>query len=124
MRVAELEGETLDLWVARAMGYASREDVPSSLTGEWSDGSGTQNDWQPSDDWAQGGPIIEREKIIIKPYKDGAWGADYGFDPEAKGGHFYYGSHEGTTPLIAAMRAYVCSKFGDEVEDAPLVRAD
>lgn len=43
-------------------------------------------DWQPSADWSIAGPIIERERIP----NDG--------------------------DLVAAMRAYVASKFGDEVE--------
>lgn len=136
MRVAELEGETLDLWVARALGYASRDDVPSSLTGEWSDGSGMQNDWSPSHDWAQGGPILA---VIIESGEFCVW--EYGGvvtvsnrDPECTpnkrledGDLDWEGEDvrgEGSTLLVAAMRAYVASKFGEEVNDAPLVRAD
>lgn len=61
-----------------------------------------------STDWAQGGPIIEREKIDIQ-YIDGVgWKAQQLF-----GGFAYYC---GPTPLVAAMRCYVASKLGDEVE--------
>ena len=66
--------------------------------------------WNPSTNWAQGGPIIEREGITIArrgKYSYSAWGAvlnDFEFD------------EEGPTPLIAAMRCYVASKLGDEVE--------
>ena len=64
--------------------------------------------FEPSTDWAQGGPIIEREKIGLDYYPDGgqAWGA------LCDGGN-----HEsfGPTPLIAAMRCFVASKLGDEV---------
>ena len=63
-------------------------------------------------DWAQGGPIIEREGINI-----GTVDALNGPYWEA---HMPYGMSddfaEGPTPLIAAMRCYVASKLGDEVE--------
>lgn len=57
--------------------------------------------YAPSINWAQGGPIIERERIEISPNVtegDTAWSA------------WIYGRgvfHQGPTPLVAAMRAYV-----------------
>ena len=62
-----------------------------------------------STDWAHGGPVIEREKIGLE--WTGDWFADIFF--EAEGKHLI--TH-GPTPLIAAMRCYVASKLGDEVE--------
>lgn len=64
----------------------------------------------PSIDWSQGGPIIEQEKISISfagiP-KDVQWRAE----------HYDTGvAAYGPTPLIAAMRCYVASKLGDEVD--------
>ena len=70
--------------------------------------------WQrysPSTVWAQAGPIIQREQISV----------DFDADPECGGpcaastrdSHCYW---VGPTPLIAAMRCYVASKLGDEVE--------
>ena len=68
-----------------------------------------------STDWAQGGPIIEREEISIsREFASGriewaAWTpAPIRDDAEAFG--------YGPTPLIAAMKCYVASKLGDEVE--------
>ena len=66
-----------------------------------------------SRDWAQGGPIIEREGISTEFDKAGfkdSWvayklGVPYEDNPES-----------GPTPLIAAMRCYVASKLGDEVD--------
>jgi hypothetical protein len=61
-----------------------------------------------STDWAKGGLIIEREGISIGCHLDGAeWFAKN-----------YWAEHEqsGSTPLIAAMRCYVASELGDEVE--------
>ena len=68
-----------------------------------------RQEWKytPSTDWSQGGPIIEREGISWHCGNKSSWHA-YG-----------YGSAEnfnGPTPLIAAMRCYVSSKLGDEVE--------
>ena len=60
----------------------------------------------PSTDWAQGGPIIERGKITW----DGM--AARIFLSERNCSVCVYGP----TPLIAAMRCYVASKLGDEVE--------
>jgi hypothetical protein len=64
-----------------------------------------------SSDWAQGGPIIERERLWVQPEvgkedTGSAWYAVSMHDTDA------YGS----TPLIAAMRCYVASKLGPEVE--------
>jgi hypothetical protein len=64
--------------------------------------------WAPSNDWSQGGPIIEREKIGTWPSESisGKWGA------RMLNTYIMYGP----TPLIAAMRCFVASKLGDEVE--------
>ena len=72
--------------------------------------------YEPSTDWSQGGPIIERERITINydnldgtgPCK--AYYLSTLFEEE-EGWHQY-----GPTPMIAAMRCYVASKLGDEVE--------
>jgi len=65
-----------------------------------------------STNWALGGPIIERGRICIDIGHDGVWLAytkqNYEDDKEFM--------HSGPTPLIAAMRCYVASKLGDEVE--------
>jgi hypothetical protein len=81
-------------------------------------------DYTPSTDWAQGGPIIERETL-------GVWWATHFVDGEGVeyGNHWYcetgctdenvnetYHNATGPTPLIAAMRCYVASKLGDEVD--------
>lgn len=62
-----------------------------------------------STDWSFGGPIIEREKIILDLAPSG-W-ACMMFENENQVAEEY-----GPTPLIAAMRCFVASKLGDEVE--------
>lgn len=59
-----------------------------------------------STDWQFGGPIIEREGIAIKPSTLGtAWKAVSRTS-----------TCTGWSPLIAAMRCYVASTLGDEIE--------
>ena len=69
-----------------------------------------------STDWAQGGPIIEREEIGIKrnsPCSDGRqWEASPSITAKGAGGKWGYGP----TPLVAAMRCYVASKLGDDID--------
>jgi hypothetical protein len=60
-----------------------------------------------STDWAQGGPIIEREMIELVPQSPALWEAMY------RNQHI---PHDGPTPLIAAMRCFVASRLRDEIE--------
>ena len=67
--------------------------------------------YSPATDWAQGGPIIEREEIgsfhYIHGFHGPTWSASIG-----SGGF----QQDGPTPLIAAMRCFCRSKLGDEVD--------
>jgi hypothetical protein len=65
-------------------------------------------DYEPSTNWAQGGPIIERWMIDCDTYRYG-WRAARHVSTTPTYGY-------GPTPLIAAMRCYVASKLGDEVD--------
>jgi hypothetical protein len=71
----------------------------------------------PSDDWSQGGPIIEREGICVRQRMgETVWWSDYANSqpaPDGTGYRFLF--KQGPTPLVAAMRCYVASKLGDEV---------
>ena len=63
----------------------------------------------PSSNWSQGGPIIAQEKVstyYMPGEVGGAWRAE-------QLGRFL---QAGPTPLVAAMRCYVASKLGNEVE--------
>jgi hypothetical protein len=91
MRTSELTGAALDWAVAKCEGY--RLDLVP------------EGSYTPSTDWAQGGPIIEREKIT-QEWTGEDWMAYIRHDDE-----FF-----GPTPLIAAMRCYVASKLGDDIE--------
>ena len=93
MKTSELTGAALDWAVAKAIGEYKPVAVPHYST-----------------DWTQGGPIIEREKIDVATYR-GDWRAarHVGSVPTPTYGY-------GPTPLIAAMRCYVASVLGDDVE--------
>ena len=71
--------------------------------------------WDYSTNWAKGGPIIERERMDIEcwDFHSMPWKASMWWDDESSSGDIQM---YGTTPLIAAMRCYVSSKLGDEVE--------
>jgi len=116
MKTSELTGPTLDWAVAMASGrgvkltlrsYLGDNPGPEFLALEWEHGWKELYEYCPSTDWEQGGPIIEREKIGIG--HDPELRCWLGVDTESK-------YQMGNTPLIAAMRCYVASKLGDEVE--------
>ncbi|MEY5003198.1 MAG: hypothetical protein RL678_1007 [Pseudomonadota bacterium] len=104
MKTAELTGAALDWAVTKCEG---RDIV--LLDGEivWRD------EMRYCTDWALGGAIIERERISITP-DVGCWNAHYHDNLFEEDGSDCF--QIGTTPLIAAMRCYVASKLGDEIE--------
>lgn len=118
-KVSELEGALLDYWVLKALGEPagiSRRDGYSFAE--------TRQRWSPFSEWkrisfvsnwANAGPIIERQSISF--YKTA--GQTAGMEWCASADRHVLTSWYGPTPLIAAMRAYVARKFGEEVPDAP-----
>lgn len=97
MKTSELTGAALDWAVAKC-------EKPDWLGNE-AEVYVLKAGFHPSTNWAQGGVIIERERIEIVP--DEIWNA-YKQDQHIP--------NTGITPLIAAMRCYVASKLGYEVE--------
>lgn len=75
-------------------------------------------DYTPSTNWAQGGPIIDREKICVYEmpgHVGGKFRAEKnrtGLPPNVNGVHYAAGN----TYLKTAMRCFVSSRLGDEVE--------
>ena len=69
--------------------------------------------WQrynPSTDWAQGGTIIDRERITIRQWT--GMPIIHAYMPQDNAPWL----SDGASPLIAAMRCYVASKLGDELD--------
>ena len=110
--VAKCEGIPVTLWCKRLWLNAVEQ------YGHFVDGKESMA-FEPSTSWAQGGPIIEREKIRIEPWNSGeiAWAATaydgIAFDQD---GDMVEKRTWAPTPLIAAMRCYVASKLGDEID--------
>jgi hypothetical protein len=107
VKVNDLESKFLDWVVAKCLGATWEIDY----TGGYFIWPTTYSVSAPSysSDWAVGGPIIEREKIQILP-RNADWVA------------VRYGPGKaitGPTPLVAAMRCFIASKLGDEVEVHP-----
>jgi len=105
MKTSELTGITLDYAVAKCEGL----DLLESEGWQYSDDEGTRRPYTPSTNWVQGGPIIEREKIRLDcAWSPGPWEGCCKIDGVTSW-------TEGPTPLIAAMRCFVASKFGEEI---------
>jgi hypothetical protein len=87
--------------------------------------NGGKNHFHPSKSWAQGGALIERERIDTSTnYQDDplgvdmvavGWKASY-WNNSVPGTPGFCKWAYGPTPLIAAMRCYVASRLGNEVE--------
>lgn len=117
VKTSEASGKTLNWMVAKGEGKDTHCEVHAGNVLYGTVASGFVQ-YRPSTNWAQGGPIIEREEICLKrqmPCSVGyEWNAWSWTKPVPKGGSSAGGS--GPTPLIAAMRCYVTSKLGHEVE--------
>jgi hypothetical protein len=74
-------------------------------------GLGVDAPWNPTKYWNQGGPIIEREGVDLN-FSNYEGTSREVWDAACEVGRVF----GGPTPLIAAMRCYVASKLGDEVE--------
>lgn len=157
MKVSELTGVTLDLWVARADGATMIEkpsdyDEPGPrkntawLTDDkwfgdepdhepkklirW--GPDKYGAFNPSRSWDDGGPLMEKAAIGWRDRSASAhvgahkglssvegepWEAWYCDGGEEGGNVEHNHVQTGRTMLVAAMRAFVASKFGDTVPD-------
>ena len=111
-KTGELEGERLDCAVSLSLFLWQSGAVISSAEASAA--------FKPSSNWADGGPIIEKyginllgEKSISDPHGFASWSAKIY-------GSYFSGTPDvlagATTPLVAAMRAFVRAKLGDEVE--------
>ena len=122
MKTSELTGAALDWAVAKCEFVVGRIKMPAfaelekvriiiynqdntpEAGGVW---------FSPSTDWAQGGPIIERKKINLAMERENLWVAQIFAEPYYRRVVYTASSDN---PLAAAMRCFVASKLGDEVE--------
>lgn len=112
MKTSDLTGAALDWAVAKcivgnAMSRLRVRNGRPDLLWDGGEPNGPRLPTEFSTDWSQGGPIIERENIALYPHGDGTYEAEVFLNPKRGAG---------PTPLIAAMRCFVASKLGDEVD--------
>ena len=103
MKVSELQGAALDWAVAKCEGMVPNTPFIAS---------NKEYTFKPSINWEQGGPIIEREEISLETMAHD----EYGDGWLATSVRYAVYMEFAPTPLIAAMRSYVASKMGDEIE--------
>lgn len=142
MRVVELEGALLDFWVAqasRAWEWAHELFPTMTLDPTFVSAGLFPEDgrdhcflvpnnpmrqgyqlFTPSTSWEHGGPIIERQLLVVWPYRildqeDRA--ADVQQDFAAKRIGMPEPEATGSSYLIAAMRCVVASVYGEDVPD-------
>lgn len=116
LKTQDLTGPALDWAVAKAGGA---KNIAVFL-----DGHSRLGMYNYSTNWAQGGPIIERERIGIWDSADESHQGEFAaatrewMSMDVESAEFLNSPmpYHGPTPLIAAMRCYVASKLGDEVE--------
>lgn len=130
MKTSQLISPELDYWVSKAEGRKCKIDAVMGGPNHgkiacqvWVEPTellhGYNVEYSPSSNWLHGGPIIEHERITVQASQASDWRAFLG-DGTTNAGTGRRASEKliqtrGETPLIAAMRAYIANKFGDEV---------
>ena len=103
MRTADLIGPALDYAVILTQFPRAFESKPSIKN--------VVVNYPYSTDWAQGGPIIERERISTVPLHH-----DWEATLDLGEGDSMVCTQTGRTALVAAMRCLVASLLGDEID--------
>lgn len=120
IKTSELIGPALD-WAVGQCAYTNKAILEDGFVYHASDSGHRMTRCTPSTNWSQGGPIIEEGGIELlcnltateaERFSNSRadWQAFYRYRRSTEDRSY------ATTPLIAAMRCYVASKFGDEVE--------
>jgi len=119
IKTSELEGLALDWAVAKAVGHDVSATVYYSGLNQYGRVESSRaidlGEYSPSTDWSQGGPLIadgvymlcRQNPLSPIPFETEGWIAAH------EGLPFLF---DGPTPLIAACRAIVAAKLGDEID--------
>jgi hypothetical protein len=108
IKTSELTGAALCWAAAKADGeQVMLRITPSRLL--LAEGETWELPYDPDTNWSQGGPIIERERIVLREFSPirEDWEAEI---------RIHHINAFGPTPLIAAMRCFVASRLGDTVD--------
>jgi hypothetical protein len=116
MRTSELTGAALDWAVCEATGFfKGYTQFRSGKNFLKVYGVARNTHLHPSSNWAQGGPIIEREEIGVQCIPAGTRKGWWALVTSRFHDRSSPDEMRGDTPLIAAMRCYVASKLGEDV---------
>jgi hypothetical protein len=112
MQVKDLKGKMLDHAVALANGWQLRDGswwkvAKGPAGGELLYHQAREADYNPSEDWHQAGPFLPEYAISVCAISDAEWAAAE---------QITLCSARGSTYLEAAMRCYVASILGYEVD--------
>ncbi len=127
LEVSKLIGPALDWAVAKAEGYETIRVIcqGDGLTYIEVDMGSRLIAYSPSTQWELGGPIIQRKLIGLDTWQRCAtsglmWAASFAYPvyhpTEPKKRSPSHHRMRGVQPLVAAMRCYVSSAFGDFVD--------
>jgi hypothetical protein len=113
VKTSNLTGSALNWAVAKAEGLRVNDDG-SMKYWKYFPGYGDDDFDIPAytTDWSQGGPLIEREHISTTQDHSGLWLAYIGWNYADSKDHM----QADRSLLVAAMRCFVVSKLGDEVD--------
>ena len=109
VKIADLIGPALD-WAVAVLEGLTEENAWTAI--EIFKAARAGGRYWYSTDWGQGGPLIQQECLDVRVF------AEHG---APDGGPYWIAERypsvgHGSTPLIAAMRCFVASRLGDEVE--------
>lgn len=104
MKTNELTGKLLDHWVARAEGMGKRGTNYVAYSSSWGmAGKIIAREWISLDGGSVPSEPVWHARTVLRSVEHATMAPCYRMID--------------TDPLVAAMRAYVASKFGDEVPD-------
>lgn len=134
IKVSEASGVVLDWLVAKSQGFDVWHNAIRNghiMHGFWVSGyyPVDLNSWlpidsyKPSTNWAQGGPIIEREEIELRVLPNSFTESEHlnFLDGDSWEANIWPADRDaiaccGTSPLIAALRSFCVSRLGEVVE--------
>ena len=116
-KTTELSSALLDAAVARA----EKQEAVAIRSGRcyvnWHEREDLRggDEYNPSEAWALGGPIVERAGICLLR-EEGGWRAGFWPQPGGSAGVTMSNDARAGSALEAAMRAYASSRLGDAVD--------
>lgn len=132
MKISELTGGILDYWVAKAteeihnlvihngrVAYEQKFDPEIHCHDSCQDMMKCWTYYHPSSDWSQFGPLIEKYRVELNIGHTGnySWLATI-FDYQTRDKNkLIIAKQRDMSPLVAACRCIVASKYGDTVDD-------